>query len=85
MGGRALSRAIVVLLLWLLSVTSAPSQEWQRLGPEGGLVVSLGAGAGETVYLGTADGHVFARSEWAVPAKGASGNCAGGWEIARTR
>lgn len=37
------------------------AQTWERLGPEGGLVVSLGASAGKTLYLGTADGHVFVR------------------------
>jgi photosystem II stability/assembly factor-like uncharacterized protein len=37
----------------------ACAQKWQRLGPEGGMVVSLGAGPGAVVYLGTADGHVF--------------------------
>jgi photosystem II stability/assembly factor-like uncharacterized protein len=37
------------------------AQTWERLGPDGGLVVSLGASAGKTLYLGTADGHVFVR------------------------
>jgi photosystem II stability/assembly factor-like uncharacterized protein len=35
------------------------AQTWQRLGPEGGMVVSLGAGAKRELYIGTADGHVF--------------------------
>ena len=39
------------------------AQDWQRLGPEGGIVVSLGAGGGGTVYLGAADGHVFASED----------------------
>ena len=39
------------------------AQRWERLGPEGGMVVSLGAGPGSEVYLGTADGHVFASKD----------------------
>ena len=36
------------------------AQTWQRLGPEGGMVVSLGTTLhGTGLYLGTADGHVF--------------------------
>ena len=38
------------------------AQEWQRLGPDGGRVVSLGTSPGGVLYLGTTDGHVF-RSE----------------------
>src|SRR6516165_8710283 len=34
-------------------------QTWQRLGPNGGMVVSLGANPQGGLYLGTADGHVF--------------------------
>src|SRR5277367_2031638 len=37
----------------------ACAQEWQRLGPEGGMVISLAGGAGGNVYLGVSDGHVF--------------------------
>jgi photosystem II stability/assembly factor-like uncharacterized protein len=43
--------------------SSARAQRWQRLGPEGGMVVSLGTGAREVVYAGTADGHVFASED----------------------
>ena len=35
------------------------AQTWQRLGPDGGMVVSLGANPQGGLYLGTADGHVF--------------------------
>src|SRR5215470_8317637 len=35
-------------------------QHWQRLGPPGGMVISLAAAFDGTVYLGTPDGHVFA-------------------------
>jgi photosystem II stability/assembly factor-like uncharacterized protein len=37
----------------------AYAQQWQRLGPEGGMVISLAGGAGGNVYLGVSDGHVF--------------------------
>ena len=51
---------IADLLLCLCLGSTAGAQGWQRLGPEGGMVVSLGTGAREVVYAGTADGHVFA-------------------------
>jgi photosystem II stability/assembly factor-like uncharacterized protein len=35
-------------------------QTWERLGPEGGNVISLATASNNTVYLGTADGHIFA-------------------------
>ena len=56
--------AAVLLLCGLASAASA--QKWERLGPEGGMVVSLAAGGGGTVYLGTADGHVFASGDGAA-------------------
>jgi photosystem II stability/assembly factor-like uncharacterized protein len=42
--------------------TASEQGRWERLGPEGGNVVSLAAGRG-AVYLGTADGHVFASAD----------------------
>jgi photosystem II stability/assembly factor-like uncharacterized protein len=50
-----------VLGLWLAGscCALAAGQSWERLGPEGGLVVSLGTSANDGIYLGTADGHVF--------------------------
>jgi photosystem II stability/assembly factor-like uncharacterized protein len=40
---------------------AATAQQWQRMGPAGGMVISLSTGSDGTTYLGTADGHVFAR------------------------
>ncbi|HKM81058.1 MAG TPA: hypothetical protein VJY15_08875 [Candidatus Acidoferrum sp.] len=55
-----------IAVLVTLSVTQvAAAQNWQRLGPEGGMVVSLGAATGGRLYLGTADGHVFASEDGA--------------------
>lgn len=51
-------------MVWLagaLPCLGAEVLAWTRLGPEGGMVVSLGASADGTVYLGAQDGHVFAR------------------------
>src|SRR5262245_44727662 len=39
------------------------AQKWERLGPPGGIVISLAAASDGTVYLGTPDGHVFASSD----------------------
>jgi photosystem II stability/assembly factor-like uncharacterized protein len=39
---------------------------WESLGPEGGDVISLAGGPGSTLYLGTADGHVFASDDAAA-------------------
>ena len=51
----------IVVGLWLAGCCCglAQGQSWKRLGPQGGLVVSLGSSPGGGVYLGTADGHVF--------------------------
>ena len=57
-------RAGIGILLIVGSSTSTVAQTWSRLGPQGGLVVSLGA-SGTTLYLGTADGHVFASEDGA--------------------
>jgi photosystem II stability/assembly factor-like uncharacterized protein len=54
---------IAGLLLCLCLGATAAAQHWQRLGPEGGMVVSLGTGAHAAVYAGTADGHVFASED----------------------
>ena len=47
--------------LWLILCLArgGDAQTWRRLGPEGGMVVSLGADSKGELYLGTADGHVF--------------------------
>jgi photosystem II stability/assembly factor-like uncharacterized protein len=54
---------VFVSALTFALISSA--QRWERLGPEGGIVVSLGAGSLGPVYLGTADGHVFASEDGA--------------------
>jgi len=54
---------IAGLLACLCLGSSSAAQRWQRLGPEGGMVVSLGTGAHATVYAGMADGHVFASED----------------------
>jgi photosystem II stability/assembly factor-like uncharacterized protein len=60
---------ILVAMLLTCSVScSIRGQQWERFGPEGGMVVSLGssgAGATNAIYLGTADGHVFASMDGA--------------------
>jgi len=40
-----------------------PAQSWERLGPQGGMVLSLAADSGGVLYLGTSDGHVFASQD----------------------
>jgi len=43
-----------------------PDHVWERLGPDGGDVISLATGPDSTLYLGTADGHVFASDDAAA-------------------
>jgi photosystem II stability/assembly factor-like uncharacterized protein len=65
-GGCGLQLKILAgVLLALCASGVIRAQKWERLGPEGGMVVSLGAGLGNVVYLGTADGHVFASNDGA--------------------
>ncbi len=52
-----------ILLLMLGAPLTVSAQTWQRLGPEGGMVISLGADSAGAVYLGTSDGHVFASED----------------------
>ncbi len=47
------------MLLVASTGASLRGQEWQRLGPEGGMVLSLGLASSGTLYLGTNDGHIF--------------------------
>src|SRR5215813_9342458 len=49
----------LAMMLWP-AVPLCRAQKWERLGPEGGDVISLAAGAKGEVFSGTADGHVFA-------------------------
>jgi photosystem II stability/assembly factor-like uncharacterized protein len=58
-------RILALALLILRTSGGICAQTWQRLGPEGGMVVSLEATKGDEVYLGTADGHVFASKDGA--------------------
>ena len=44
-------------------VSSAQPQDWQSIGPSGGDVISMAASARDVVYLGTADGHIFASAD----------------------
>lgn len=62
---RLVLRPWITVLIALSAAADAPAQSWQRLGPEGGMVVSLAAATGERLYLGTADGHVFASEDGA--------------------
>jgi photosystem II stability/assembly factor-like uncharacterized protein len=57
---------IVLGVLLALGIAEAGhGQTWRRLGPEGGIVQSLEAGAANEIYLGTDDGHVFASEDGA--------------------
>ena len=60
----------VFFLAALFGSEPACAQRWERLGPPGGMVVSLAAAADGTVYLGTPDGHIFASGDrgehWAL-------------------
>jgi photosystem II stability/assembly factor-like uncharacterized protein len=58
------ARTLAAVLFLLGVVSGIRAQTWQRLGPQGGMVVSLAA-AGDEIYLGTADGHVFASKDGA--------------------
>jgi outer membrane protein assembly factor BamB len=55
----------IAILIWITLAAAAGSgaQSWERLGPEGGMVLSLGVDSAGTVYLGTSDGHVFASED----------------------
>jgi hypothetical protein len=58
---KRLPQKIAATLLFCIALSlPARSQTWQRLGPEGGIVVSMVACPDGTDYLGTPDGHVFA-------------------------
>jgi photosystem II stability/assembly factor-like uncharacterized protein len=58
-------RTLAGLALLLTLGGSGRAQQWQRLGPEGGMVLSMEAGHDGSLYLGTADGHVFASGDGA--------------------
>jgi photosystem II stability/assembly factor-like uncharacterized protein len=56
-------RGVLLVLIAVATTKLARAQEWKRLGPPGGMVLSLAASADGTVFLGTADGHVFASAD----------------------
>jgi photosystem II stability/assembly factor-like uncharacterized protein len=58
-------RLLAAVLLALITNGGISAQTWHRLGPEGGMVVSLAAAGPDEVYLGSADGHVFASKDGA--------------------
>jgi photosystem II stability/assembly factor-like uncharacterized protein len=58
-----LRAAAALLFLCPLLLFPCEGQVWQHLGPAGGNVISLTAAADGSIYLGTADGHVFASSD----------------------
>ncbi len=57
------SAGLVLFLVALICGAPVLAQGWQRLGPPGGNVISLAAGGDGTVFLGTADGHIFASAD----------------------
>jgi photosystem II stability/assembly factor-like uncharacterized protein len=56
-----IARVALGILICLSFSVGTNGQRWERLGPAGGTVLSVETGAGGAVYLGTADGHVFAK------------------------
>ncbi len=52
--------AVAIAALACCAIARVCAQEWQRIGPEGGNVISLAILGNGDVLLGTADGHVFA-------------------------
>jgi photosystem II stability/assembly factor-like uncharacterized protein len=62
-----LVRVLLGFLLGLAIIAAVQAQDWQRLGPPGGMVLTLGIDASGAVYLGTADGHVFVKDNSGRP------------------
>jgi photosystem II stability/assembly factor-like uncharacterized protein len=58
---RLLARILIALMLAMAAQTNLNGQQWQRLGPQGGTVITLETAMDGAVYLGTADGHIFVR------------------------
>ena len=59
------SRTTAGLMLLMSLAGVARAERWQRLGPQGGMVISLGSSSSGSAYLGTADGHVFLSTDGA--------------------
>jgi photosystem II stability/assembly factor-like uncharacterized protein len=58
---RSIARRVFTILPFsLILAVPVYSQRWERLGPPGGMVISLAAASDMTVYLGTPDGHILA-------------------------
>ena len=60
-------KSVCVVVPFLLAVScfvaGVSADPWQRLGPDGGQVISMTVAVDGTVYLGTPDGHVFASAD----------------------
>ncbi len=61
-------RTVLALGLWaawlgMAAAGASGAPVWQRLGPAGGMVMALEGAPGGTIFLGTADGHVFASGD----------------------
>ena len=56
---------LIIFLAPRVHAQSPAAGTWERLGPEGGEVVSISSGADGTLYLGTPDGHIFASTDGA--------------------
>lgn len=58
-----LAAILLHLLFAAVPPTSAQQQPWLPIGPPGGNVLSLALSPQNSVYLGTADGHIFLSSD----------------------
>lgn len=56
---RRILRGLAIAALTSCFAVNACGQSWERIGPEGGNVLSLAVTGDGEVLLGTADGHVF--------------------------
>src|SRR5215467_8740454 len=57
---KSLLRLVTIAALMCCVAASVYAEKWERVGPEGGSVLSLVVMRNGEVLLGTADGHVFA-------------------------
>jgi photosystem II stability/assembly factor-like uncharacterized protein len=62
-----LGHVLFGIIICLQLAMPVDGQDWQHLGPPGGMVLALGAGSDGAVYLGTADGHVFVKEDPTKP------------------
>lgn len=53
----------ISIILWLGLAGACVAQTWERLSPEGGMVVSLATAQDGGIYLGTPDGHIFGSND----------------------